>query len=194
MDHFQGLKYSKIKIQSIHNLQNCFLWASRTTKIDFKENLSCVNFPTFLCESLSKSLPRSVVLVKSLISIFLDILFLLQIHVVVDATSSRSLLDRQVAIENMKKIGAFINTTEGVILNLLGDKDHKQFKSVQKLIKDLNPLNKALLSAKLWYYMHLIWNLRKYRIQKTHACVSNFHEDKVLPCWLNVFKNTFLFS
>ena len=67
----------------------------------------------------------------------------------VDATSSRSLLDRQVAIENMKNIGAFINTTEGVILNLLGDKDHKQFKSVQKLIKDLNPLNKALISAKL---------------------------------------------
>ena len=67
----------------------------------------------------------------------------------VDATSSRSLLDRQVAIENMKKIGAFITTTEGVILNLLGDKDHKQFKSVQKLIKDLNPLNKALISAKL---------------------------------------------
>ena len=74
---------------------------------------------------------------------------LFKVHVMVDATSSRSLLDRQVAIENMKKIGAFINTTEGVILNLLGDKDHKQFKSVQKLIKDLNPLNKALISAKL---------------------------------------------
>ena len=72
-----------------------------------------------------------------------------KVHVMVDATSSRSLLDRQVAIENMKKIGAFITTTEGVILNLLGDKDHKQFKSVQKLIKDLNPLNKALISAKL---------------------------------------------
>ena len=72
-----------------------------------------------------------------------------KVHVMVDATSSRSLLDRQVAIENMKRVGAFINTTEGVILNLLGDKDHKQFKSVQKLIKDLNPLNKALISAKL---------------------------------------------
>ena len=81
--------------------------------------------------------------------IFSKKIILFKVHVMVDATSSRSLLDRQVAIENMKKVGAFINTTEGVILNLLGDKDHKQFKSVQKLIKDLNPLNKALISAKL---------------------------------------------
>ena len=81
--------------------------------------------------------------------IFSTTIILFKVHVMVDATSSRSLLDRQVAIENMKKVGAFINTTEGVILNLLGDKDHKQFKSVQKLIKDLNPLNKALISAKL---------------------------------------------
>ena len=53
------------------------------------------------------------------------------------------------AIEHLKSVGAHITTTESVILNLLGDKNHLHFKTIQKLIKDLNPLNMNLLSSKL---------------------------------------------
>ena len=58
-------------------------------------------------------------------------------------------MDRQVAIEHLQSVGAHITTTESVILNLLGDKNHLHFKTIQKLIKDLNPLNMNLLSSKL---------------------------------------------
>ena len=62
-----------------------------------------------------------------------------------DATASRSILDRNIAIENLKRIGTHITTTEAVILNLLGGKNHPQFRQVQQLIRDLNPPNKSLL-------------------------------------------------
>ena len=64
----------------------------------------------------------------------------------VDATSSRTSLDRNVAIQNMKTIGAYLTTTEAVILNLLGDKNHPKFKEVQRIIKTINPHNKDIPS------------------------------------------------
>ena len=67
-----------------------------------------------------------------------------QVHLVIDGTSSRSLLDREIGIEKLKNIGAIVTTTEGVILNLLTGKDDGCFKEAQKLIKDINPLNKEL--------------------------------------------------
>ena len=68
-----------------------------------------------------------------------------QVHLVVDATASRSILDRNIAIENLKRIGTHITTTEAVILNLLGGKNHSQFRQVQQLIRDLNPPHQSLL-------------------------------------------------
>ena len=69
----------------------------------------------------------------------------LQVHLVVDATASRSMLDRNIAIDKLKNIGTHITTAEAIILNLLGGKNHPQFRQVQQLIRDLNPLNKSLL-------------------------------------------------
>lgn len=67
-----------------------------------------------------------------------------QVHILVDATSSRTNLDRSVSIDCMKSLGASIATTEGVILRLLGDKKDAHFKAVQNLIKDINPFNSKL--------------------------------------------------
>ena len=39
----------------------------------------------------------------------------------------------------MKNIGSHINTTESVILSLVGDASHPQFKSIQQIIKQLSP-------------------------------------------------------
>ncbi|KAB0382790.1 hypothetical protein FD755_004707, partial [Muntiacus reevesi] len=81
----------------------------------------------------------------------------LQVHVVVDACSSRSQVDRLVALSRMRQSGAFLSTSEGLIFQLVGDAAHPQFKEgnengsvvekgtpdsplqVQKLIKEPSP-------------------------------------------------------
>ncbi|XP_070535627.1 isochorismatase domain-containing protein 1-like [Ptychodera flava] len=59
----------------------------------------------------------------------------IDVHVVADACSSRSQMDRQFAYQRLRQAGAIITTSESVLLQLLGDKDHKDFKQVQGLIK-----------------------------------------------------------
>ncbi|XP_056399565.1 isochorismatase domain-containing protein 2 isoform X3 [Hyla sarda] len=61
------------------------------------------------------------------------------VHIVADACSSRSQVDRLVALSRMKQSGAFLTTGEGVILQLLQDAAHPKFKEVQKIIKDPTP-------------------------------------------------------
>ena len=56
---------------------------------------------------------------------------------VCDAASSRTQTDRHFALERMRGIGAFLNTTESVILSLVGDAKHPRFKEVQAIIKNL---------------------------------------------------------
>ncbi|XP_064236861.1 isochorismatase domain-containing protein 2 isoform X2 [Aotus nancymaae] len=63
----------------------------------------------------------------------------LQVHVVVDACSSRSQVDRLVALARMRQSGAFLSTSEGLILQLVGDAANPQFKEIQKLIKEPAP-------------------------------------------------------
>ncbi|KAI5191405.1 Isochorismatase Domain-Containing Protein 2 [Manis pentadactyla] len=63
----------------------------------------------------------------------------LQVHVVVDACSSRSQVDRLVALTRMRQSGAFLSTSEGLILQLVGDAAHPQFKEIQKIIKEPAP-------------------------------------------------------
>ncbi|XP_035580989.1 isochorismatase domain-containing protein 2 isoform X9 [Zalophus californianus] len=69
----------------------------------------------------------------------------LQVHVVVDACSSRSQVDRLVALARMRQSGAFLSTSEGLILQLVGDAAHPQFKEIQKIIKEPAP-DSGLLS------------------------------------------------
>ncbi|CAO2627237.1 Isochorismatase domain-containing protein 2A [Lemmus lemmus] len=55
----------------------------------------------------------------------------LQVHVVVDACSSRSQVDRLVALARMRQSGAFLSTSEALILQLVRDAAHPQFKEKQ---------------------------------------------------------------
>nr|XP_002724421.2 isochorismatase domain-containing protein 2 [Oryctolagus cuniculus]XP_008252092.2 isochorismatase domain-containing protein 2 [Oryctolagus cuniculus]XP_051698182.1 isochorismatase domain-containing protein 2 [Oryctolagus cuniculus]XP_051698183.1 isochorismatase domain-containing protein 2 [Oryctolagus cuniculus] len=63
----------------------------------------------------------------------------LQVHVVADACSSRSQVDRLVALARMRQSGAFLCSSEGLILQLVGDAAHPQFKEIQKIIKEPAP-------------------------------------------------------
>ncbi|XP_069463089.1 isochorismatase domain-containing protein 2 isoform X2 [Ambystoma mexicanum] len=58
----------------------------------------------------------------------------LDVHVVADACSSRSQVDRLLALSRVKQSGAFITTSEGVILQLVRDAAHPKYKEIQKLI------------------------------------------------------------
>ncbi|XP_067836649.1 isochorismatase domain-containing protein 2 [Heptranchias perlo] len=60
----------------------------------------------------------------------------LDVHVVADACSSRSQVDRLMALSRMKQSGAFLTTSEGTILQLLRDATHPKFKEVQKIIME----------------------------------------------------------
>ncbi|XP_029441331.1 isochorismatase domain-containing protein 2 [Rhinatrema bivittatum] len=69
----------------------------------------------------------------------------LDVHIVADACSSRSQVDRLVALARMKQSGAYLTTSEGVILQLARDAAHPKFKELQKIIKDPAP-DSGLLS------------------------------------------------
>ncbi|XP_060111275.1 isochorismatase domain-containing protein 2 [Heteronotia binoei] len=63
----------------------------------------------------------------------------LDVHVVVDACSSRSQVDRLVALSRLRQSGAFLTTSEGLILQLVRDSAHPCFREIQKLIMDPVP-------------------------------------------------------
>ncbi|RWS29400.1 isochorismatase domain-containing protein 2-like protein [Leptotrombidium deliense] len=67
------------------------------------------------------------------------------VHVVVDGCSSRTMVDRMFAFDRMKSAGAYLTTSESVILSILGGSAHPKFKECQKLIMTSAP-DSGLLS------------------------------------------------
>uniref|UniRef100_A0A8C8Z4C0 Isochorismatase domain containing 2 n=1 Tax=Prolemur simus TaxID=1328070 RepID=A0A8C8Z4C0_PROSS len=63
----------------------------------------------------------------------------LQVHLVVDACSSRSQVDRLVALARLRQSGVFLSTSEGLILQLVQDATHPHFKEIMKIIKEPAP-------------------------------------------------------
>ncbi|KAJ8036583.1 Isochorismatase domain-containing protein 1 [Holothuria leucospilota] len=63
----------------------------------------------------------------------------LDVHVVADATSSRSMMDRMFAFERLRQAGVIVTTSEAVMFQLVGDKENPKFKEVQALVKNLAP-------------------------------------------------------
>ncbi|XP_076783777.1 isochorismatase domain-containing protein 2B [Arvicanthis niloticus] len=63
----------------------------------------------------------------------------LQVHVAVDACSSQSEMNRLMALSRMKQSGVFLSTSEMLILQLLKDSAHPQFKEIHKILKEPVP-------------------------------------------------------
>ncbi|KAK3798380.1 hypothetical protein RRG08_063390 [Elysia crispata] len=72
----------------------------------------------------------------------------IEVHVVADAVSSRNQVDRIFALERFRHMGATVTTSEAILLQLVGDKDHPKFKEVQALIKTSAP-DTGLLTNRL---------------------------------------------
>ncbi|XP_052381056.1 isochorismatase domain-containing protein 1 [Oncorhynchus keta] len=62
-----------------------------------------------------------------------------EVHMVADSTSSRSMMDRMFALERMARTGIIVTTSESVLLQLVGDKEHPKFKEIQNIIKASAP-------------------------------------------------------
>ncbi|XP_076876095.1 isochorismatase domain-containing protein 1 isoform X2 [Brachyhypopomus gauderio] len=62
-----------------------------------------------------------------------------EVHIVADATSSRSMMDRMFALERLARSGIIVTTSESILLQLVADKDHPKFKEIQNLIKASAP-------------------------------------------------------
>ncbi|KAF2350455.1 Isochorismatase-like [Trinorchestia longiramus] len=58
----------------------------------------------------------------------------INVHLVTDAVSSRSMTDRLVSLQRMRDCGAFLTSTESVVLGLATGADHPNFKPLQKII------------------------------------------------------------
>ncbi|KAJ2938161.1 hypothetical protein O0L34_g18502 [Tuta absoluta] len=58
------------------------------------------------------------------------------VHVLADGVSSRSLMDRKLALKRMQNLGCHVTTSESVLFKLLKDKDNPAFKEVSKLFKE----------------------------------------------------------
>ncbi|XP_068621910.1 isochorismatase domain-containing protein 1-like isoform X2 [Battus philenor] len=57
----------------------------------------------------------------------------INVHVLADGVSSRSLMDRGLALQRFQSIGCFVGTSENVLFKLLRDKNNPVFKEVSKL-------------------------------------------------------------
>ena len=58
-----------------------------------------------------------------------------QVHVVADAVSSRTVENKQIALERMRQAGAFITSVEMILFMLLDQAGTDEFKAISKLIK-----------------------------------------------------------
>jgi nicotinamidase-related amidase len=57
------------------------------------------------------------------------------VHVVAEAVSSRSLANKQLALERMRQAGAYIVSVEMILFMLLEQAGTEDFKAISKLIK-----------------------------------------------------------
>lgn len=57
------------------------------------------------------------------------------VHLCVDAISSQQPADRAVGLHRADRAGAFLTSTESVMMELIKSKDHPQFKNISGLLK-----------------------------------------------------------
>ncbi|XP_060617984.2 isochorismatase domain-containing protein 1 isoform X1 [Anolis sagrei] len=71
----------------------------------------------------------------------------LEVHIVADATSSRSMMDRMFALERLARTGIIVTTSEAILLQLIADKDHPKFKEIQNLIKYIEGMGRLWMQV-----------------------------------------------
>ncbi|XP_018021190.1 isochorismatase domain-containing protein 2 [Hyalella azteca] len=65
----------------------------------------------------------------------------IQVHIVADCCTTRSIDDRNLALQRLSQIGCFICTCENVLFKLLESKEHPKFRVVAQLVKRVSQSN-----------------------------------------------------
>ncbi|MCI0499464.1 MAG: hydrolase [Planctomycetales bacterium] len=105
-----------------------------------KSSFSCGRDDAFVT-ALDKLNPQTVILcgVEAHVCVFQTAMDLIQkglyVHVIADATSSRTPENKHIGLERMKAAGAVISSTEMLLFELLRDAKHEKFRDLAKLIK-----------------------------------------------------------
>jgi nicotinamidase-related amidase len=105
-----------------------------------KSSFSCGGNETFITK-LDAVKPKSAILcgIETHVCVFQTAMDLRQkglaVHVVADATSSRTLENKHIGLDRMKQEGATITSVEMCLFELLKDAKHPKFRELAKLIK-----------------------------------------------------------
>jgi isochorismate hydrolase len=59
----------------------------------------------------------------------------LGVHVIADAVSSRTLINKQIGLNRMAAAGAVVSSTEMMLFELLRTAEHEHFRALSKLIR-----------------------------------------------------------
>lgn len=105
-----------------------------------KVSFSCCGNPAFM-ERLKSSGRKQVILVgiETHICVYQTALDLIEngyeVHLVVDAVSSRYEVNKHVGVERMKVAGAVLTTVEMSLFEMLGKAEGEKFKEIAKIVK-----------------------------------------------------------
>ncbi|MHC4186807.1 MAG: hydrolase [Planctomycetota bacterium] len=105
-----------------------------------KASFSCCGEEKFL-QALEKLNRKQIILcgIETHICIYQTALDFLQrghyVEVVADAVSSRTLQNKEIALQKIQSIGAQTTTTEMILFELAKTAEHPQFKQIAKLVK-----------------------------------------------------------
>jgi len=61
------------------------------------------------------------------------------VHVVANASSSRTQEERLLAFQRLRQIGCYVSTFENIVFKLLKDKDHPKFNDIRGIVKNSLP-------------------------------------------------------
>lgn len=105
-----------------------------------KTNFNCCDNEYFIREL--KSLNRNQILLTGIethICLYQTAMGLLslgyEVHIVADATSSRTERNRNIGLEKMKDSGASLTSTEIMLFELLKTAEHEKFREIIKIVK-----------------------------------------------------------
>ncbi len=117
------------------------LWSLLNEQPSFdKTTFSCCGDEAF-AGALEKVKPKTAIVcgIEAHVCVFQTAMDLLQkgidVHVIVDATSSRTNENKQVALHRMGTAGVTLSSTEMCLFELLRDSKHENFRDLAKLIK-----------------------------------------------------------
>jgi len=105
-----------------------------------KSSFSCCGDEVFMREIDQLKLQTAILCgIESHVCVFQTAMDLIQhglyVHVVAEATSSRTQENKTIGINRMEKEGAVITSTEMLLFELLRDAKHEKFRELVKLIK-----------------------------------------------------------